>query len=71
MNAVFQYHKFKGRSSVFTDAVEQAKEVLRVECERRLALEAEQRQLRRARIQNGAHPDYRNGHPKSSEKRGS
>lgn len=71
MNAIFQYHKFKGRTSAFTDAVEEAKETLRIECEHRLALEAEERVLRRARIQNGAHPDYRNGHPKSSEKRGS
>jgi len=71
MNAIFQYEKFKGRTSAFTDAVEDARITLAIECERRLALETEQRTLRRARILNGSHPDYRNGHPKDSEKRGS
>lgn len=28
----------------------------------------EERALRRALIQNGAHPDYLNGHPKDQEK---
>lgn len=70
MNAIFQYYKFKGQTSAFTDAVEQAREALKAECERRLALEAEQRVLRRARITNGKHPDFRNGHPKDGEKRG-
>lgn len=69
--AYYQYEKFKGQTSAFTDAVEEARETLRVECERRLALEKEERELRRARILNGKHPDYRNGHPKSGEKRGS
>lgn len=70
MNAIFQYEKFRGRCSQFTDAVEEAKRVLHEECERRLAVEAEQRTLRRARIQNGKHPAYKNGHPKSAEKKG-
>lgn len=69
--AIYQYEKFKGRTSAFTDAVEEARETLRIECERRLALEKEQRELRLARIANGRHPDFRNGHPKDSEKRGS
>jgi hypothetical protein len=59
--AQYQYEKFKGRTSMFTDAVEEAKETLRIECERRIALEKEQRELRLARITNGKHPDYRNG----------
>jgi CO/xanthine dehydrogenase Mo-binding subunit len=69
--AIHQYEKFKGRTSAFTDAVEEAQEVLRIECARRLALEKEQRELRLARITNGKHPDFRNGHPKDGEKRGS
>lgn len=62
--AIFQYEKFKGRTSAFTDAVEEAQEVLRVECERRLAQEAEEKELRLAKITNGRHPDFRNGNPK-------
>lgn len=54
--AFFQYEKFKGRTSQFTDAVEQAKQTLAEECERRLALEKEQRELRRARAMNGKLP---------------
>lgn len=41
-------------------AIERAKAQHKEDCERRLAL-----------IANNAHPDYRNGHPKHAEKFGS
>jgi hypothetical protein len=62
MNAIFQYEKFKGKSSQFTDAVEQA----RADHARR----SEEKILKRALIQNGRHPDYKKGHAKSKEKQG-
>lgn len=33
-----------------------------------MARQKEAATLRLARIQNGTHPDYKNGHPKSAEK---
>ena len=62
MNAIFQYEKFKGKSSQFTDAVETARA--------KHARESEERILKRALIQNGRHPDYKKGHAKSKEKQG-
>lgn len=46
-------------SQRISNAVEQAKELFR-----------EQAAVRLARITNGTHPDYINGHPKSAEKTG-
>ena len=46
-------------SSRVSDVIEQQKAKHKEDCERRLA-----------RIQNGAHPDYKNGHPKHAEKFG-
>lgn len=54
--AQFQYIREKGLSR-YTDAVESVK-----------AREKEEAELRLARIMNGAHPDYQNGHPKDAEK---
>lgn len=54
--AYYQYIRTNGTSR-YTDAVEALK-----------AREKEDAVLRLARIQNGAHPDFKNGHPKSKEK---
>lgn len=53
--AYTQFIKSKGVRE--DDAVEQAH-----------ALRQEEATLRLARIQNGVHPDYINGHPKAAEK---
>lgn len=54
--AYFSYVKMNGVGR-YTDAVEEIK-----------AREKENAELRLARIHNGVHPDYKNGHPKDSEK---
>lgn len=54
-SAYTQFIKSKGIRA--DDAVEQAR-----------ALRQEEITLRLARIQNGVHPDYVNGHPKAAEK---
>lgn len=56
--AYHNYMKQKGTPpSLKSEAVEEA-----------AAQHAEECELRLARIQNGKHPEYQNGHPKDAEK---
>jgi hypothetical protein len=54
--AYFQYIKAKGMGQ-YSSAVEEV-----------MARQKEAATLRLARIHNGTHPDYKNGHPKAEEK---